>query len=97
MNNGERTSKKKEGQWTDDQMKLAVDKVWNKEPVSEAADTFPVPESSLGDRTKLQGGKMVKMKKIKQKEGNMTEKKLDAKTRLAVKLKHKKLAEKAAV
>jgi hypothetical protein len=43
MNNGERTSTNKRGQWTDDQMKLAVDIIMNKEmSVREAADTFSV-------------------------------------------------------
>jgi translation elongation factor P/translation initiation factor 5A len=44
-------------------MKLVIDKVRNKEmSVREAADTFSVPISSLGDRlTKLKEGEMVKM------------------------------------
>jgi hypothetical protein len=44
-------------------MKLAIDKVRNKEmSVREAADTFSVPRSPLGDRlTKLKEGEMVKM------------------------------------
>jgi hypothetical protein len=63
MNNGEPTSKKKQGQWTDDQMTVAIHKVWNKELVREAENTFPVPKSSLGDTTKLQEGEKVKMKR----------------------------------
>jgi hypothetical protein len=57
------TAKKKPGQWTEDNMKLAVDKVRNKEmSVREAADTFSVPRRSLGDRlTKLKEGEIVKM------------------------------------
>jgi hypothetical protein len=44
-------------------MTLAIDKVRSKEMlVREAADTFSVPRSSLGDRlTKLKEGEMVKM------------------------------------
>jgi Mn-dependent DtxR family transcriptional regulator len=63
MNNSEPTAKKKRGQWTEDQVKLAIDKVRNKEmSVREAADTFSVLRSSLGDRlTKLKEGEMVKM------------------------------------
>jgi hypothetical protein len=44
-------------------MKLAIVKVRNKEmPVRNAAYTFSVPRSSIGDRlTKLKEGEMVKM------------------------------------
>jgi hypothetical protein len=48
MNKSEPTSKKKRGQGTEDQMKLAIDKVRNKEmSVREAADTFSVPKVLL--------------------------------------------------
>jgi hypothetical protein len=44
-------------------MTLAIDKVRSKEmSAREAADTFSVPRSSLGDRlTKLKEGEMVKI------------------------------------
>jgi translation elongation factor P/translation initiation factor 5A len=63
MNKSELTAKKIRGQWTEDQMKLAIDKVGSKEmSVREEADTFSVPKSSLGDRlTKLKEGQMVKI------------------------------------
>jgi hypothetical protein len=51
MNKNKPTAKKKRGQWTEDRMKFTIDKVRNKEmSVREAADTFSVPRSSLGDR-----------------------------------------------
>jgi hypothetical protein len=58
MNKSEHNAKKKRGQWTEDHMKLAIDKVRSKEmSAREAADTFLVPRSSLGDRlTKLKEG-----------------------------------------
>jgi hypothetical protein len=63
MNKSEPTAKKKRGQWTEDHMKLAIDKVGSKEmSVREAADTFSVLSSSLGDiLTKLKEGEMVIM------------------------------------
>jgi hypothetical protein len=58
MVKGEPTSKNKRGQWTDDQMELAVDEVRNKESKGSSGYFF----SSLGDIvTKLQDGGMVKM------------------------------------
>jgi hypothetical protein len=60
MNYGEPISQKKRGQWTEDQIKLAIYKSRNKEmSVRETAVTF---FSSLGDiLIKLQEGGMVKM------------------------------------